>query len=81
MGTPLFGWRLSLRCVRCTTERHDVIDHIGGVGQRRYIYAEDYRMTRDELPSREELRMSLFRNVRAKLQSAKAVNADRGKAS
>jgi hypothetical protein len=78
LGTPMFGFRLSLRCTRCTTERHDVIDHIGQVGQRRYIYAPDYQMGRDELPTREELRLSLFRNVRAKLAQAQAINEDMG---
>jgi hypothetical protein len=74
MGIPIFGWRLSLRCVRCSTERHDIIDHTGAVGQRRYIYVEGYQLGRDELPTRSELRELLFTNVRAKLAKVHAIN-------
>jgi hypothetical protein len=74
LGVPMFGWRLSLRCVRCTAERHDTIDHIGQVGARRYIYPEDYQLGRDELPTRTELRTLLFAKVKAKLSAAEAIN-------
>jgi hypothetical protein len=74
LGVPLYGWRLSLRCVRCTAERHDLIDHIGQVGQRRYIYPDDYSLGRDETPTREEMRLSLFQSVRDKLAKAQAIN-------
>ena len=80
LGTPMFGWRLSLRCARCTAERHDTIDHIGQVGSRRYIYPQDYQMTRDETPTREEMRLSLFRDVREKLAAANAINDEIGAA-
>jgi hypothetical protein len=76
LGVPLYGWRLSLRCTRCTTERHDVIDHIGQVGQRRYIYAPDYQMHRDELPTRDEMRQTMMLDVRKKLTAAHAINSD-----
>jgi hypothetical protein len=76
LGLPIYGFRLSLRCARCTTERHDIIDHTGHVGQRRYIYAADYQMQRDELPSREQLRLNLFSSVRSKLAAADAINSD-----
>lgn len=74
LGTPLFGWRLSLRCNRCTAERHDLIDHIGRVGQRRYIYPPDYQLQRDEVPTRDELRVRMLDDVRAKLAAAHAIN-------
>ena len=74
LGVPLWGWRLSLRCARCTTERHDTIDHIGQVGQRRYIYPEDYSMLRDETPTREQLRVTMFNRIKEKLSSVHAIN-------
>jgi hypothetical protein len=74
LGVPLYGWRLSLRCTRCTTERHDVIDHIGQLAQRQYIYPDGYRMARDETPTPDELRQNLYGNVRLKLAAAHAIN-------
>lgn len=74
MGIPLFGWRLSLRCTRCATERHDIVDGHGRLAQRRYIYPDDYRMAADETPTREELRQAMLTNVRARLKRAKAIN-------
>lgn len=59
MRKASFGYRISLRCVRCTTERHDLIDVRGEVGQREYRYPDDY-----SLPSgvkRPELRVELVR--------------------
>lgn len=40
---PSYGWLFSLRCVRCGTERHDVIDSRGFLNGRRYLYPDDYR--------------------------------------
>ena len=74
MGTPMFGWRLSLRCMRCTAERHDIIDRIGAVGSRQYSYPDGYKLARDETPTREQMRLSLFASVRAQLDKAHAVN-------
>jgi hypothetical protein len=76
LGVPMFGWRLSLRCARCYSERHDIIDRNGAVGQRRYIYADDYHVARDETPTREQMRLSLFDSVRAQLDKAHAINDD-----
>jgi hypothetical protein len=73
LGPPSFGYRSSLRCTRCTTERHDVIDINGDVGQRRYIYPEGYQLARDETPTRSEMRLALFDRVRAKLVKAHAI--------
>ena len=81
LGPPMFGWRLSLRCVRCATERHDIIDHIGQVGQRRYIYPDGYQLAGEEKPTKEELRQNLFRSVRDELAQARAINDEIGKAS
>ena len=73
LGSPIYGWRLSLRCTRCTAERHDVIDHIGQISQRRYIYPQDYQMKRDETPSRDQLRLTMFERVRARLAKVDAI--------
>ena len=74
LGEPTFGWRLSLRCVRCTGQRHDVIDHIGQVGQRRYIYPDGYHIARDETPSREEMRQRMFKRIRTQLTLVHGIN-------
>ena|ERR1700749_3691695 len=76
LGAPVYGWRLSLRCTRCTTERHDVIDSIGAVSQRRYIYPDDYHLMRDEMPSRETLRLAMFDRIRSKLAKADALSLE-----
>ena len=61
------GWgsRFSLRCVRCATERHDVIDSIGQLSSRQYEYPEDYKLAKDETPTRAEFRLDLLRQMRA----------------
>lgn len=38
----LFGDRVSLRCVTCTTERHDIYDTYGVIQAREYVYPDDY---------------------------------------
>lgn len=43
MRRPLFGWRLSFRCTRCLTERHDLVDAMGRLLQRSYYYDDDYK--------------------------------------
>jgi hypothetical protein len=74
LGIPMYGWRLSLRCTRCSTERHDVINVRGEVGQRRYLYPDGYQRGRDEQLTREQFRLHLFANVRDKLAKAAAIN-------
>ena len=61
---PGWGSRFSLRCVRCATERHDVIDHLGDLSQRQYVYPDDYRLAADETPSRSSLRLDLLSDLR-----------------
>lgn len=56
-GRPQF-W---LRCTRCTTERHDVVN--GGSGwleAREYVYPEEYSLTGEAVPTRDELRLKLL---------------------
>ena len=41
---PRWGWPLSLRCIRCRTERHDAIDINGGLISREYLYPTGYEI-------------------------------------
>lgn len=75
MGTPLYGWRLSLRCTRCRSERHDIVDQHGRINARRYIYVEGYHMSRDETPTRDELRAAMYERIRVKLNKAHAIGS------
>jgi len=60
-----WGMRFSLRCERCHTERHDVIDSIGELSQRQYVYPDDYRLSADETPTRAQLRLDLLKDIRS----------------
>lgn len=75
MGPPAYGWRLSLRCDRCSAERHDLIDYAGRLipGTRRYIYPEGYHMALDETPTREAMMLDLFDRAKARLSKADAI--------
>jgi len=71
LAPPSFGWRLSLRCARCSTERHDIISHAQGeVLSREYRYVDGYQQGRDERLDRPELRKALYERIRAKLPQA-----------
>lgn len=63
MPAPQWGHRVSLRCLRCTTERHDVIDRLGQLSQRTYIYPTDYALTADETPDIQQLRLMLIKSL------------------
>lgn len=52
-------WRLTLRCARCGTTRHDDLDHYGELEGRQYAYPDGYRDARDDKPSRAALRLML----------------------
>lgn len=58
-----WGFRFSLRCTRCGSERHDVIDGQGGLSVRTYNYAHGYREVSgeefDAPPSRADFRLLL----------------------
>ncbi len=76
MRAPLFGHRLSYRCDRCLTERHDLIArHSGDLLQREYRYPKDYAVSKDERPDAAELRARIAdireRRKRRKSQKAK----------
>ena len=73
MYAPVYGWRLSLRCLRCQTERHDNLDFKGRVIGRRYIYPDGYRQK--GVPP-VFFREALFQSLRAKLEKANAIGED-----
>ena len=67
LGPPMLDWRLSLRCIRCQTERHDEIDLLGNVGARRYIYLDGYKtVVSEEKMTRYEYRQTLYERFRTK---------------
>jgi hypothetical protein len=75
MATPVYGWRYSLRCTRCETERHDVIDAVGRVNGRRYIYVEGYQYAKGERPTRDDLRQLMYQRIKNKLTKAHAIGS------
>lgn len=44
LSTPSFGFRFSLRCTRCGTQRHDLRGFRGELLSRSYVYPDDYKM-------------------------------------
>jgi hypothetical protein len=65
------GWRLTLRCDRCTSERHDVINLIGELQHRHYQYPDGYRLARADQTgmSLPEVRQLLYQRLRARKQA------------
>jgi hypothetical protein len=72
---PRWGHLQTWRCVRCGTERHDVINAIGTLGQRHYVYPEGYQLAADERPTRDTCRVELGkvlqREARARINRRK----------
>jgi hypothetical protein len=55
------GYSWWLRCVNCTTERHDVIDRrYGYLLHRQYVYPDHYSLAGEMLPTRDEFRLRLI---------------------
>jgi hypothetical protein len=73
LHAPLYGWRLSLRCLRCQTERHDNLDFKGRVMSRRYLYADGYQQK--GVP-KVIFREALFSKLRAKLEKANQIGGE-----
>ena len=64
-----FGERLSLLCVRCGTQRHDVVSWVdGSVLDRQYAYPEGYHLA--EKVTRSEFRTALLHRRRAEARRA-----------
>lgn len=76
MDPPWYGWRLSLRCMRCTTERHDNYDFKGQVMGRRYIYPDGYQTKGEDKPTKTEFREALFDKLRKQLEEAGAIGGN-----
>jgi hypothetical protein len=73
---PWYGWRLSLRCIRCSTERHDTIDFKGQVMSRRYIYPEGYQQKGEDKMDRTVFREELFSRLRGQLEKAHGIGGE-----
>lgn len=74
MYPPTYGWRLSLRCIRCATERHDTIAfNTGKVMSRRYIYPDGY--AQKGVP-KVVFREALFQRLRTKLEKANQIGEE-----
>jgi hypothetical protein len=79
LEAPSYGWRLSLRCIRCTTERHDTIAYRSGqILSRRYIYPDGYQNKGEDRPTKEVFREELFVRLRAQLESSHALGSENG---
>lgn len=57
-----FGFRFSLLCTTCGTERHDLLDTNGFVASREYVYSDGYKL--DTATNRAECRL-LYHDRRA----------------
>jgi|SRR5215831_6997076 len=73
LDAPTYGWRLSLRCLRCGTERHDNLDFKGKLMGRRYIYPQGYSQ-KGITPVM--FREALFIKLRKQLEAANSIGAD-----
>jgi hypothetical protein len=74
LSPPTYGWRLSLRCVRCGSERFDNLDFKGRLMSRRYRYVEGYQQK--GAPPRSMFREALFEKLRGKLEEINSVGAE-----
>jgi hypothetical protein len=75
-----FGDRLSLRCIRCQTERYDIVSWVdGSLLQREYVHPEGYAMA--EKHTRSEFRatlIGLYRDEAKRAEQAEHVNVTDG---
>lgn len=71
MRNPNWGIRVSFRCLRCHSERHDIYNSLGDVGYRRYIYVEGYQYAKGERPSAAEFRIMLMKVQRKERRLAR----------
>ena len=75
---PPWGVYMWFRCVRCTGERHDIINQFtGDLMSRKYYYPLGYKLTRDERPSIEELRQFQLKLNRRRNRERKAAKPTR----
>lgn len=80
LEAPWYGWRLSLRCIRCGTERHDNISYNNySVMGRLYIYPDGYKIEvsqGEDRPTKEVFRDELFTQLRAQLKEAHGLGSE-----
>jgi hypothetical protein len=69
MERPWYGWRLSLRCMRCQTERHDTMDFKGQLMGRFYLYPDGYQTKGEDRPTLQVFREDLFTRLRDELEA------------
>jgi hypothetical protein len=69
---PVYGYRESLRCTRCGTERHYVFDFHHRLISKRYIYPDGYKQK--GVPQ-VVFREALFDKLRAKLEASNAMGS------
>lgn len=79
LDRPATGWRLSLRCVRCAAERHDVIGRLGSIEGRRYVYPDGYRLAKAERLDRAEYRQALYSVIKNRLALSSRLSNGRGR--
>jgi hypothetical protein len=60
---PRWGELQTWRCMRCATERHDVINALGALGHRHYVYPPDYKLAADDTPTRDAFRVELGKTL------------------
>lgn len=75
LPAPDIGWRLSLRCIRCQSERHDLISPVTGeVMARRYVYPDGYLTPKGTgRVMRTDLRRGLFEMWKTQLRETEQI--------
>lgn len=61
---PDWGRTYAFRCIRCGTKRFITLDMTGQISTSRYIRPDGYSLTRDEVPTADELRLEILKDVR-----------------
>ena len=80
-SSPPWGDPFWLRCVRCTTERHDAVSwSTGELVGRQYVYPDDYKHVADEMfpdatPTRQDYRRMLFAEHLSNVRQLRAARA------
>ena len=80
LEAPWYGWRLSLRCIRCSTERHDNISYgTNFIMGRQYVYPDGYKIEvsqGEDRPGKEVFRDELFTQLRTQLKEAHGLGSE-----
>lgn len=61
---PQWGTLVSLRCVRCSSERYDTIDSTGGLSVRSYVKPDDYK-PKEWMADKSDIRKEVLRRMRS----------------